>query len=229
MKNYAIILASGTGSRSGLNIPKQFFKIKNKTLLEYSIEAFQFNEKIDAIIVVSNPDFIDLTKELSIKYSKVINILPGGETRQKSSEIGVNSIQEEVNVLIHDAVRPFVSQNIINECVEALKKYNAINVAIESSDTILEIDENNFIKSIPQRNILRRVQTPQCFKLNIIKEAHKLANCDKDFQPTDDCGLVLKYKLAPIYVVKGNESNIKVTYPSDLEIAEKILENINRN
>lgn len=229
MKNYAIILASGTGSRSGLNIPKQFFKIKNKTLLEYSIEAFQFNEKIDAIIVVSNPDFIDLTKELSIKYSKVINILPGGETRQKSSEIGVNSIQEEVNVLIHDAVRPFISQNIINECIEALKEYNAINVAIESSDTILEIDENNFIKSIPQRNILRRVQTPQCFKLNIIKDAHKLANDDKDFQPTDDCGLVLRYNLTPIYVVKGDESNIKITYPSDLKIAEKILENINRN
>lgn len=229
MKNYAIILASGTGSRSGLNIPKQFFKIKNKTLLEYSIEAFQFNEKIDAIIVVSNPDFIDLTKELSIKYSKVINILPGGETRQKSSEIGVNSIQEEVNVLIHDAVRPFISQNIINECVEALKKYNAINVAIECSDTILEIDENNFIKSIPQRIILRRVQTPQCFKLNIIKEAHKLANQDKDFQPTDDCGMVLKYNLSQIFVVNGDEKNIKITYPSDLEIAEKILENINRN
>ena len=141
MKNYAIILASGTGSRSGLNIPKQFFKIKNKTLLEFSIEAFQFNEKIDAIIVIANPDFIDLTKQLANKYSKIVKIICGGETRQQSSYNGVMSITDtEANILIHDAVRPFVSQKIINECIKALSQYNAINVAIESSDTILEID-----------------------------------------------------------------------------------------
>lgn len=229
MKNIAIILASGTGSRSGLNIPKQFYKIKEKSLLEYSIEAFETNKNINEIIVVSNPNFIDLTNELSKKYSKVVNVISGGETRQQSSYNGVMSIIDgEVNVLIHDAVRPFVTQKIINECIEALSKYNAINVAIESSDTILEIDENNFIKSIPNRKNIRRVQTPQCFKLDLIKNAHNLAVNDKDFQPTDDCGLVLRYNLAPIYIVKGDETNIKITYPSDLEIAEKILENKNR-
>ena len=230
MKNIAIILASGTGSRCGLNIPKQFYKINDKTVLEYSIEAFENNALIDEIIVVSNPDFIDLTKELAKKYSKVIKVINGGDARQQSSYNGVMSITDtEANVLIHDAVRPFVSREIINECINALEKYNAVNVAIESSDTILEIDENNFIKSVPNRKYLKRVQTPQCFKLQLIKEAHKLANKDTFFHPTDDCGLVLQYNLSPIYVVNGNEKNIKITYPSDIEIAKKILENQNGN
>lgn len=230
MKNIAIILASGTGSRCGLNIPKQFYKVNDKTVLEYSIEAFENNPQIHEIIVVSNPDFIDLTNELSNKYSKVIKVIKGGETRQQSSYNGVMSVQDnDANILLHDAVRPFVTQTIINECIEALQKNNAVNVAIESSDTILEIDENNFIKSVPNRKNLRRVQTPQCFKLDIIKQAHELAKNEKSFQPTDDCGLVLKYKLTPIFVVNGDENNIKITYPSDIEIAKKILENQNSN
>ena len=140
MKNIAIILASGVGSRSGLNIPKQFYKIYNKTVLEYSIEAFEFNENIDEIIIVANPNFIHWTEKLSKKYSKVLNVIPGGETRQQSSYNGVMLIPDkDVNVLIHDAVRPFVTQKTLNDCIEALKQYNAINVAIESSDTILEI------------------------------------------------------------------------------------------
>lgn len=228
MKNIAIILASGTGSRSGLNIPKQFYKINDKTVLEYSIEVFENNEKIDEIIIVSNPDFTEQTKELSTKYTKVIKIICGGKTRQQSSYNGVMSIVDtEANILIHDAVRPFVTKEIINECIYSLDKYNAINVAVESSDTVLEIDENSFIKSIPNRKNLRRVQTPQCFKLDIIKKAHELALKDISFQPTDDCGMVLRYDLSPIYVVNGDEKNIKITYPSDLEIAEKILENKN--
>ena len=227
MKSYAIILASGTGSRIGLNIPKQFYKLKNKTILEYSIEIFEKHPNIDNIIVVSNPDFIDLTKEIVQKnnYKKVKRILPGGSTRQKSSYIGVNSIADNnAKVLIHDAVRPFVSRQIIDNCMSALDKYNAVNVAIETSDTILEIDENNFIKSIPNRKNLMRCQTPQCFNLTTIKQAHKLANNDPNYTATDDCGLILKYNLDKVYIVKGDEKNIKITYPSDLIIAENILE-----
>ncbi len=227
MKYYAIILASGTGSRIGLDIPKQFYKLKNKTILEYSIEIFENHPNIDNIIVVSNPNFIDLTKEIIEKndYKKVKKLLPGGSTRQKSSYIGVSSINDaDAKVLIHDAVRPFVSKQIIDDCILALDKYNAVNVAIESSDTILEVDENNFIKSIPNRKSLMRCQTPQCFNLATIKQAHELANNDPNYTATDDCGLVLRYKLDKIFIVKGDEKNIKITYPSDLIIAENILE-----
>ena len=175
MKNYALILASGTGSRTGLDIPKQFYKIKNKTVLEYSINAFEINKKIDEIIIVSNPDFIELTKEIIVSnnYKKVSKIISGGKTRQESSCIGVNSIKDDAaNVLIHDAVRPFITQKIIDDCINSLKRFSAVNVAIESSDTIIEINEKNIIKSVPNRNVLRRCQTPQCFDINLIKKAH---------------------------------------------------------
>ncbi len=228
MKHIAIILASGTGSRSGLNIPKQFYKINGKSVLDYSIEAFQNNTNIDEIIVVSNPNFIDLTKEISFKYSKVKNVLIGGETRQQSSYNGVFSIDDKnVNVLIHDAVRPFITQEIINRCIETLKTYNAINVAIESSDTIIEVDENNIIKSLPNRKFLRRCQTPQCFNIELIKKAHILASNDKNAVITDDCGLVLRYNLADIYVINGDENNIKITYPSDIKLAEEFIKRKN--
>lgn len=228
MKHIAIILASGTGSRSGLNIPKQFYKINGKSVLDYSIEAFQNNTNIDEIIVVSNPNFTDLTKEITFKYSKVKNVLIGGKTRQESSYNGVFSIDDKnVNVLIHDAVRPFITQEIINRCIETLKTYNAVNVAIESSDTIIEVDENNIIKSLPNRKFLRRCQTPQCFNIELIKKAHILASNDKNAVITDDCGLVLRYNLADIYVINGDENNIKITYPSDIKLAEEFIKRKN--
>ena len=224
-KNYAIILASGTGERVGLNIPKQFAEINGKTILEYSIDAFNNHELINGVVIVSNPLFLDKTEEIikKNKYSKVIKLVSGGKTRQESSYIGISQITEEnSNVLIHDAVRPFISSEIISECIEALKKYKAVNVAIDSSDTIVEIDENNIIKSIPKRRFLKRCQTPQCFDIELIKSAHQKAFEDKASDITDDCGLVVRYNLADVYIVTGSTNNIKITYPLDLEFAEII-------
>ena len=224
-KNYAIILASGTGERAGLNIPKQFALVNGKTILEYSIEAFENHELIDAIILISNPMFLDMTNEIISKnnYKKIIKVMSGGKTRQESSYIGISLVNEDnANVLIHDAVRPFIDASIITECINSLKKFNAVNVAIESSDTIVEIDENNIIRNIPKRKFLRRCQTPQCFDLQLIKKAHQMAIENKADDITDDCGLVVRYNLADIYIVKGSNENIKITYPIDLNIAELI-------
>lgn len=224
MKNIAIILASGSGSRFNNELPKQFFKIKNNTVLDYSVERFQNHSNIDEIVVVSNPDYIEETKSITKKYSKVTKVITGGETRQISSYNGVFSVSEvNANVLIHDAARPFVSKEIIDNCIKALLKYDAVNVAIESSDTIIEIDENNFIKSVPNRKSLMRCQTPQCFKINTIKNAHTLALKESFNTATDDCSLILKYNICPIFVVKGDINNIKITYNSDIKIAEQIL------
>ena len=226
MKNIALILASGTGERAGLNIPKQFALIRNKTILEYSIEVFSNNENIDYIIVVSNPNFLNETTAIVERnnYKKVLKVIPGGKTRQESSYIGVNSINEsDAKVLIHDAVRPFISDKIINECIYALDKYKAVNVAIDSSDTIIEIDDNNIIKKVPNRKYLRRCQTPQCFDLQLIKKAHELAKIN-NISVTDDCGLVIKFNLTDVFVVNGSTDNIKITYPDDIKIAEVILD-----
>jgi len=220
MKNYAIILASGSSNRFGDKIPKQFIKIEGQTILEKSIEAFEKNENITDIILITNPDYIEYTQNLvKDKFSKLRTIQAGGKTRQESSSIGVSLIEEtEANVLIHDGARPFVSQEIITNCINALKTNNAVGVAINSNDTIIKLDENGYIAEIPNRNSLRRIQTPQCFKLSIIKTAHQKASTAKDLVVTDDCGLVLHFNLAKIAIIEGDETNIKITHKSDLKL-----------
>ena len=218
MKNYAIILASGSSNRFGGNIPKQFIKLDNETILEKSIKAFEINPNITDIIVVTNPDYLEMTKELlNDKFSKLKNIITGGATRQESSYNGVFSIHDnEGNVLIHDAARPFVTQEIINDCIEKLKTEKAVGVAINSVDTIVKINLDGYVEEIPQRNFLKRIQTPQGFYLETIKHAHDLARQDKTLLVTDDCGMVLHFNLAKIAIIPGDTCNIKITSKSDL-------------
>ena len=224
-KNYAIILASGSGSRYGNELPKQFVKIAGKTILEHTIEIFENAPEIDNICVVITPEYRYVAENILLKnnYKKVVSLLNGGETRKDSSYIGISSIiEEDANVIIHDCARPFLSQRIIKDCVEALKNYDAIDVAIPTADTIIEVDEKNTIKDIPVRANLRRGQTPQCFKLSVIKKAHELSKNDKNF--TDDCGLIVKYNLCDVYVVEGEIENIKITYPSDIYMADRLFQ-----
>lgn len=226
MKNTAIILASGKGLRLGTDIPKQFCIIKGKPVLEYSIEAFENHKKIDSIVVVGNPDFMDSIKKISSKYKKVSFIVSGGETRQISSYKGVMSIKDKGvdNVLIHDGARPFVNADIIDRCIDALKQYSAVNTAVPCSDTIIQVDKNKNIKAVVDRNLYYRCQTPQCFRYSLIKKAHELAHKEECFNMTDDCSLILKYNLASIHTINGNENNIKITYPKDIKLAEILLE-----
>lgn len=229
LKNYAIILASGSSQRlKNLSTVKQFAKIAGKTILEHTISVFEKNENIDEIIVVTQQNYIDYCQELIIKnnFKKISKILIGGNSRQESSKTGIFSINgnDNDNVLIHDAVRPFVTDEIINNCIYALENYCAVDVAIDSADTIIKINEKNIIEQIPKRALLKRGQTPQAFKLGIIKHAHNLAKQEDYLEVTDDCALVKKFNLAEIFVVKGDESNIKITYPLDIDIADKIFQ-----
>src|SRR5690606_27855094 len=127
-------------------------------------------------------------------------------------------------VILHDAVRPFVSDRILEACVDALDDYEAVDVAIPSADTIIEIDAASHITNIPDRSILRRGQTPQAFRLGTIREAYRLAKGDKTFRATDDCGVVFAYLPdVPIYVVEGSATNMKITEPIDVHIADKLF------
>ena len=225
LKNYAIILASGSGTRFGGDTPKQFYKLDTKTILEHTTDCFETSEYIDEIIIVTNTENIEKVKELlGNKYKKVHKIISGGTTRKESSYNGVYSINDtEANILIHDGARPFVSGKIIEECIIALNNgTKALTTAIPSSDTIIEVQDNRII-SVPKRETLKRVQTPQGFKLSIIKKAHELSKDDNSF--TDDCGMVLKHNLTPIYIVNGDINNIKITYPEDINIAGEFLNN----
>lgn len=224
MKNIALILASGTGSRCNLGIPKQFAKINNKTILEYTVNAFETHELIDEIYLVTSKEFLEKVKELTKDYIKVQAVIQGGETRKDSSYNGISAIKDsEANILIHDGVRPLISKEIISNCIKELEEKQAVCVAIDSTDTIYEINDNNTIKTIPQRKYLKRAQTPQCFKLSLIKKAHELANDDSNCQVTDDCGLIQHYNLSDIYLTQGDENNIKITYKEDLDFVKKQL------
>ncbi|MCU0286215.1 MAG: 2-C-methyl-D-erythritol 4-phosphate cytidylyltransferase [Acidobacteria bacterium] len=225
-KNLAIILAGGLGSRLDGILPKQFFLLAGKTILQHSFEKFENHPGIDHIIIVIHGDYLDRTQKIIVESGckKIINVLKGGETRQDSSRIGVTAISpgHYENILIHDAARPLVSKEIIDNILAALDTHSAVNVAIPSPDTIIEIDPGNYIKNVPDRAYLRKVQTPQAFKLELIRQAHHLALENNITNATDDCSLVLKLNLAPVYVVPGSEKNIKITYPLDLQLAQNI-------
>ena len=222
MKNVALILASGTGTRFGTDYPKQFVEIGGKCILQHTVEKFQYNDNIDEIIVVTNRHYVDKIKDLTGMYSKVIDVIAGGETRKDSSYNGIMRIEaDECNVFIHDGVRPLVSDRIINDCVDALKTKKAVCVAIDSTDTIYVTTPDGEIVDVPKRNTLKRAQTPQCFKLSLIKKAHELAKDDKSCKVTDDCGLVMFYGLDKVYTVDGDVSNIKITYPDDTEFIKR--------
>jgi 2-C-methyl-D-erythritol 4-phosphate cytidylyltransferase len=226
-KNLAIIMAGGTGSRIDGDLPKQFLTLSGKTILQHSIDKFENHPGIDHVFLVIHGEFLNKAKEIVRKsgHKKVVKILTGGQTRQESSRIGVTAAApgEYENILIHDAARPFVSKKIIDDILAALNTYAAVNIAVPSPDTIIEISDKNLVKNVPNRKYLRRVQTPQGFKCDLIQKAHQLALEKGITNATDDCSLILTFKLADIYVVKGSEKNIKITYTSDLQIAEKIL------
>ncbi len=227
MKTYAIILASGKGERFKSILPKQFSKLSGKTILEHTVSIFERQKKIDEIFIITLQEFISKIEDLIIKnkWKKVSKVLAGGKTRQESSYIGLQAIEDKESiVLIHDAVRPFVSDKIIEEVINKLKIYKAVDVAIPSADTIIKINENSLINYIPERKFYWRGQTPQGFHLSIIKKAHEKAIKENFKKTTDDCGLILHYNLTPVYVAKGEDENIKITTPLDIYIADKIFQ-----
>ncbi len=222
----AVVLGGGTGTRFGAAMPKQLLTLSGKTLVEHCVAAFAAVPGIDEILLVMPPAYHDEAKRLV--GDQVGAIIAGGATRPDSvrnalAHIGARHDQAETGVLIHDAARPLVTQQIIAACVAALHDHDALGTAVPTSDTILAV-ANGAIAHVPPRETLYRAQTPQCFRLETIAKAHALAAADPAFQPTDDCGVVLRYlKDVPVHVIPGSESNIKVTYPSDLAIAEALL------
>lgn len=225
--NIAIILAAGSGTRMGTKTPKQFIEIEGKTLMEYSIAAFEQNENIDEIAVVTKEEFFPLVESFIEKngFKKVRKLLKGGKERYDSSLAAINAYtNDDDKLFLHDCVRAGVSQHIIDECARGLEKYEAIEIGVEPTDTVVGIDEEGCITEIPVRSMLRNAQTPQCFRRGTIKRAFDIALQDPDFKATDDCGVVHKYlPEVRIFVAKGEQENFKVTFPEDIERFRKML------
>ena len=225
-RNIAIVLAGGTGSRMGGSRPKQFFELKGRMVIEYAVGAFEENPLIDEVAVVSHPDHIQEVTDIIQKngWKKVAKVLKGGKERYDSSLAAIRAYQnEDVNLIFHDAARPLVSQRIITDVVTTLQAEQACGVAVPSVDTILVCREG-YILSAPDRSTLRRAQTPQGFDLQVIRSAYDIGLQDPNFQATDDCGIVLRYRPdIPVRIVMGEEQNMKVTYQGDLPVLETYL------
>lgn len=228
-KNVAILLAGGTGNRFSGKLPKQFAKISGRTILEHAIDRFETHPDIDEIILVINAGYKDQYKQIiaNNSYRKVVKLVEGGVSRQESSKNGVFACDPKYtrNVIIQEVARPFLPTEIIDEVIKKLKKYKSIDVAIPSVDTLIKVNNKSIITEIPDRSQFMCGQMPQAFDFKVILKAHKMADRDKLRNITDDCGLVLRYNLAETFVVHGSEEYLrKITYPLDLDIANRIYQ-----
>jgi len=230
MRTVAVVLAGGMGHRFGGDRPKQLHVLAGRTLVEHSVAAFEQAPGVAAITIVMPPGLASQAKEQfadSGHYPKVTEVIEGGVARTDSTRCAIAALGEgECNVLFHDAARPLLDQRIIADCISALGTDQAIGVAIPSSDTIVEVADG-MVTRMPRRETLARCQTPQGFRLSVIRRAYQLADADPAFgqrPATDDCGIVLRYLPdVPVRLVPGSERNIKITYPGDLEVAEALL------
>lgn len=228
LRTVAIVLAGGAGLRVGLDIPKQLLKVAGRTIIEHTVEALHSSPAIDEMLVVMTADHLPLLRELlnHDRYPKVTQLVVGGRDRNESTRRALRALGEiECNVLIHDAVRPLVSDRILQDCVEALQTFEAVDVAIPSADTLVQVDANENIVDIPDRRWLRRGQTPQGFRLSVIRRAYEIAQGVPNLGTTDNCGVVMQcLPDVTIHVVRGDEQNMKVTYPVDLFLIDKLFQ-----
>ncbi|MFF5108754.1 SDR family oxidoreductase [Streptosporangium sp. NPDC000509] len=232
-RTVGVVLAGGVGRRVGHDTPKQLLEIAGRTILEHTLALFQEAPEIDEIIVLMAPGFTGEVERIVERngFTKVGRILEGGASRPETTWRALQALgAQECHVLLHDAVRPLADRRIIADCVEALRTFSAVEVAIPSSDTIVVTSpgpHGEIVSDVPDRARLRRVQTPQCFRLSVIREAYERAFADPGFgdrSATDDCGVVLRYLPdVPIHVVPGSERNMKVTHPVDLFVADRLL------
>jgi 2-C-methyl-D-erythritol 4-phosphate cytidylyltransferase len=227
VRNIAIILASGIGVRFRSETPKQFLKLAGKTVLEHTLDTFERHPRIDEIIVVCAIDNRLLVEHLlnATGYKKVSKIVAGGATRQASSASGIAAVAgDEHKVLVHDAVRPLLDHGTIDRCLKALEEHDAVDTGIPSGDTIIRVDASENIAAIPERAVLRLGQTPQGFRAGLLREAHRRATNDVALKVTDDCGMILHYDLGAVKVVRGDVNNVKITYPSDIYLADRLFQ-----
>ena len=229
LRTVAVILAGGVGVRAGLGMPKQLARIAGKPIIEHTIAALDAADCIDEIIVMMEPNHVGAVEEMIAKgtFPKLTRVFAGGASRNDTTRLALEQLgDEECKVLFHDAVRPFVDERILQDCVEALDHYGAVDTAIPSADTIIQINtETNVLVDVPPRSLLRRGQTPQAFLLSAIRRAYERAARDRNFVATDDCTVVLKYTPdVPIAVVAGSDENMKITESIDVFIADKLFQ-----
>lgn len=215
----AIIVAAGRGKRLGSSLPKQFLKVRGRTILEMSVGAFEQNKYVDEIFVAANADYCELTEKLCRGFSKLKKIVAGGAERQDSVRAALDCLRGENGiVLVHDAARPFVSEAVINAVIEGTADFGAAIPTVPAKDTIRQVDGTG--SRTLQRETLACVQTPQGFRISLLKHAFEKAQVE-GFLGTDDASLVERMGIN-ISMVQGEDANRKITTREDLETEMRI-------
>lgn len=229
---FGVILAGGIGSRMGsVEKPKQYLNIADKPIIIHTLEKFYINEKFEKLYVLCPEPWVNHTKNLIRKYigeTDHIEVLAGGETRNETIMNSIRQIESEYEVdddtiiVTHDSVRPFVTHRIIEENIYYAKKYGACDTAVAATDTIVQSDDNQIITSVPDRSKMYQGQTPQTFGLKKLKELY-LSLTEEEKNILTDAAKIFVMKGEKVYLVEGEVSNIKITYPYDLRVAETLI------
>ena len=229
---FAAILAGGVGSRMGnSDVPKQFLNLSDKPILIHTIEKFIINSKFDKILVLTPNNFInstiDLIKNIEGETDKIV-VLEGGETRNDTIRNAISYIKnnfpidDDSIIVTHDSVRPFVSHRIIEDNIKMASEYGACDTVIPATDTIVESVDGDTISSIPLRDHYYQGQTPQSFKINKLDSLYN--NLSKDeIESLTDAAKIFTLNNEDVFLVEGDVTNIKITYPYDLKLANTIL------
>ena len=220
----AVIVAAGKGKRMGTDISKQFLPLCGKEILAHTVEVFEKAENIRDIILVTGADSLQDVKDMTQEYGwqKIISIVAGGKERQDSVWNGLQAVPKDTEiVLIHDGVRPFVTEDILNLSIETALEMGGCVAGVPAKDTIKVCNSENIAIDTPDRSTLWQIQTPQTFRKERIVKAYAQAK-EKGFVGTDDASLV-EYSGYPVKVIMGSYRNIKITTKEDLLIGEAFL------
>ncbi len=229
---YGVVLAGGVGARMGnVEKPKQFMEVAGKPILVLVLEKFAVHPGFDQVLVLSPKQWIRYTEDLIQKYipqkDRVI-VLEGGDTRNETIMNAISYLDreelldEETVIVTHDSVRPFVTHRILEENIQAAKEFGACDTVIPATDTIVQSVSHNIISDIPDRSIMYQGQTPQSFKAKKLKKVYESLTAQEKEILTDACKIFV-IKGEEVRLVQGEVSNIKITYPYDLKVAESLI------
>ena len=230
-KKYAVILAAGIGSRMGNSErPKQFMTLAGKPVIIHTIEKFVLHKEFDNILVLCSQAWIGYAEDLIKKHIPTperIIVLQGGKTGNETLMNAINYIEEQGNlddetiIVVHDAVRPFITHRIIEDNIQAIDKYDACDTVIPATDTIVESKNGEVISSIPDRSKMYQGQMPQSFKAKLLRDTYNSLTLEEKSILTDNCKIMV-LRGYDVHLVMGDPSNMKITHPVDLRYAEAL-------
>lgn len=218
----AIVLAAGSSTRFGAKYNKIFESLNGKSVIYYSLKAFDQNASVDEIILVINPkeefEIKELLKDMNL--TKEILIVYGGNTRKQSVHNALKVSKGDI-VIIQDGARPMINDNYINNCFKEMKSFKGTTIGVLSKDTIKVTDDNGIVLNTTKRKNTWIIQTPQCFDKKTLLDAHEKYESDDTI--TDDC-MLLELAHEKVKLIEGDYTNIKITTKEDIDIAKQFLQ-----